>query len=510
MINRFCIVLSIFSIFVNLAKAQDAKITSAADINRFTQTNTPDTLDIIEINELDLDKITDLRSQFEKQNKAYSIPVSPNENLLRFIQKDEVKLSDEAMYWVNYVRDPSTVFSDDITFKDTIIVNPLFLPLVFKGKIIPEQTKLYDNEQIIPSRELPYWFKPDTLFKKEKEVESIRNIAYNFIQSNYPEYIRYTSNDLPTDIVKAHVIKKDISDQDLITVTNESDLSGVTGPMKFIERRYWTSNFESALQFNQNYISPNWSNGGTSNISLYNREFFRYNYNKGKILVANELELRMRFFTAPKDTLHDYKIGDDMLRIHSNFGYRAFSKWYYSFDFNFQTQLFNNYQENTMRKQAAFLSPMKIDIGIGMKYDLNKSFKKRHKKVVLSANIAPLAYNFMYSMDEDIDLGRHGFKKNEETGKFENKLNLFGSTIDANMTFDFNRNVRLYSRLFYFTSYSRVYVESNNILSLAISRFFSTNITLNLRYDDAVTKNPDFKSYIQINEMLSFGFNYKW
>lgn len=510
MINRSCIVLSIFSLFIYLAKAQDAKVVSGADLNRFTPVNTTDTLDLIDIENPDLDKITDLRSQFEKQNSTYSVQVPPNENLLRLIQKDEVKLSDEAMYWVNFVRDPSTIFDDDVTLKDTIIVNPLFLPLVFKGKTESDYAKLYDLSQILPARDFPYWYKPDTLFTKEREAEKVRNIAINFIQSNYPEYIRYSSNDLPTDVVKADVIKKETTEQDLIKVTNEADLSGVTGPMKFIERRYWTSNFESALQFNQNYISPNWSNGGTSNISLYNREFFRYNYNKGKVLLANELELRMRFFTAPKDTLHDYKIGDDMLRIHSNFGYRAFSKWYYSFDFNFQTQLFSNYQENTMRKQAAFLSPMRVNIGIGMKYDLNKSFKKRHKKVVLSANIAPLSYDFMYSIDKDIDLGRHGFKKNDETGEFENKLNQFGSTIDASMTFDFNRNVRWYSRVYYFTSYSRVLIEYNNILSLAISRFFSTNITLNLRYDDAVTKNPDFKSYLQINEMLSFGFNYKW
>ena len=31
-----------------------------------------------------------------------------------------------------------------------------------------------------------------------------------------------------------------------------------------------------------------------------------------------------------------------------------------------------------------------------------------------------------------------------------------------------------------------------------------------MRYDDGVTRSEDYKHYLQINELLSFGFNYKW
>ena len=154
---------------------------------------------------------------------------------------------------------------------------------------------------------------------------------------------------------------------------------------------------------------------------------------------------------------------------------------------------------------------MTFNTGIGMKYDLNKTFpNRRHKKLTLSANLAPLSYTFMYSTDKDIDLGRHGFKKNEATDKYNYKLSQFGSTINATMTFQFNRNVSWYSRFYYFTSYDRMLGEFENRLTMAISRFFSTTISLNLRYDDAVEKKEDFDSYLQINELLSFGFNYKW
>lgn len=78
------------------------------------------------------------------------------------------------------------------------------------------------------------------------------------------------------------------------------------------------------------------------------------------------------------------------------------------------------------------------------------------------------------------------------------------------MTFQFSRNIIWYSRLYYMTDYKRIQGEFENRLNMAISRFFSTIISLNLRYDDGIAKNEDFDSYLQINELLSFGFNYKW
>ncbi len=116
----------------------------------------------------------------------------------------------------------------------------------------------------------------------------------------------------------------------------------------------------------------------------------------------------------------------------------------------------------------------------------------------------------MYSRQE-IDYSRHGFKKNEETGEFNNKLSQIGSTIRADLAFDFNRNVSWQSRLYFFTTYGDHTIgEFENTLVLAISRFFSTRIYFHLRYDDGVEKTEDNKSYFQLNELLSFGFNYKW
>ena len=121
--------------------------------------------------------------------------------------------------------------------------------------------------------------------------------------------------------------------------------------------------------------------GGVSTLNLTNRELFTYNYNKEKIKFDNSLEIKNNLYTAPKDTLRDYKVGDDVFRIYSNFGYKAFNKWYYTLDLDFKTQLFSSYAENQNVKLAGLLSPFSINFGLGMKYDLDKTFaSSKHKK----------------------------------------------------------------------------------------------------------------------------------
>lgn len=495
--------------------AQDVHVISEPPLKQTVQAAEPDTLPLLELDETELEKIPSIRTQFEKLNSSYTIPAAPSENILRFLKEEETWLSPEAQYWVDWVRDPSTVISPWMTFRDTTIVNPLFTPILFKGGLIPDDLQLYDKDFVIKQTPRYPLYEPDTtLFQEEILKNKLQHSAYNYVRVNYPQYFRYSERDLPTDVVKTHEIKKTTYEPELLKI--ESDPNALSNndadtPAKFIpERRYWTSSFESSVQFSQNYISKNWHKGGVSALNLTNRQYFVYNYNKDRIQIKNELEWQTNVMTAPKDTLRDYKIGNDVLRLHSNVGYKAFSKWFYTFDATFQTQLFSNFAENSDLKLASFLAPFNVNIGVGMKYELNKTFpNRRHKKVGLSVNLAPLSYDMKYSINRDIDLARHGFQLKEGSDEREHKLHNFGSTINATLNFQFNRNVSWYSRFWYFTSYEKVQGEFENRLTMAISRFFATTITLHLRYDDSVKKDKDF-GFLQANELLSFGFNYKW
>ncbi|GHT29658.1 hypothetical protein AGMMS49574_07030 [Bacteroidia bacterium] len=470
------------------------------------------TTSVIAPKDSDLDQIVDMRSQLQKQNATYSRPAPINDRLLRFFKEDKLNMSDEALYWVNYVRDPSTRFSPYMTFRDTLIVDPLYMPFVFKGDILPKNLTLYDKNRYKPHFKFTPWYQTDTtLFQKELMRMEVEDMAKKYVEKNNMATVRYSKRDLPQDVIKVIPIRTPVYEEVPLAVTSSVNVDDVEAPAKFIpDRLYWRSGFESAIQFSQNYVSPNWHKGGSSNLNIFTKNNLKYDYNRDRVQFTNELEIKASIYNAPNDTLHNYKIGDDLFRIHSNFGYKAFEKWYYTVDAEFKTQMFSNYQENTETKQAALLSPFAFNIGVGMKYDLEKKFKARHKKLTLSTNLAPISFTYMKSIDKDIDLGRHGFKKKEGTNEYNSSLSRLGSTFRADMTMTFNRNVSWQSRFYYFTTYEFTQFEFENTLVLAITRYFSTRIYAHLRYDDSVTKKEDFNSYFQLNELLSFGFNYKW
>ncbi|MDR1918465.1 MAG: DUF3078 domain-containing protein [Tannerellaceae bacterium] len=477
------------------------------------QVNTPgDTIIVVKPEESDMNKIIDLRTQLNKQNETYSKPVQTKNNLLRFLEKDKLTLSDEALYWARLVRDASSRFDANISFRDTIIVSHLFMPTLFRGDILPEHLVLYDKDAWKPKSPFAPWYQPDTtLFLDVLRRFDLEKMAFRYVEDKHPTYFRYSKRDLPNDMIRITSIRTPVYEEVPLKINSGVVQNELEAPDKFIpDRLYWRSAFESTIQFAQNYVSPNWHKGGSSNLNIFTKNYLKYDYSKDKVQFTNEIEIKASIYNAPNDTIHDYKIGDDILRLHSNVGYKAFTNWFYTFDAEFKTQLFSNYQENTQIKQAALFSPYTLNMGIGMKYDLNKTFKIRNKNLKVSTNLAPVSYTYMRSLDKTIDLGRHGFRKNAETGEYNNTLSRFGSTIRIDMTMNFNRNISWQSRFYYFTTYELSQIEFENTLVLAITRHFSTRIYAHLRYDDSVTKKEDIKSYFQLNELLSFGFNYKW
>jgi hypothetical protein len=396
--------------------------------------------------------------------------------------------------------------------------NPLFLPLVYRQGLFLESlsfslppSSLDSLFNTLPPYPTPTPFQALPQYTARKVIE---DSLYRFFTLHRPEYFRYTANDIPTTYIIPDLIIQDSPKELPFVFTGDLRADEMNVPVRFIpNRRYWRSAFESAVHFSQTYFSPNWHQGGTSNLNILTRNHLKYDYRRDKIQFTNELEIKVSVYTAPKDTLRNYKIGEDISRIRSNFGYQAFNNWFYTLDAELRTQLFSAFAENTSQRMASTLSPIAFNLGLGMRYDLKKNFAQRHRKLSLSLNLAPLSYTHMYSFRNDpdkIDLGRHGFRQDPETGKFENVLRQFGSTLRADLFWQFNRNVTWQSRFYYFTSYDRIVNESENTLILAISRFFSTRIYLHLRFDDGVSKKEGFNSYFQLNELLSFGFNYKW
>lgn len=282
-------------------------------------------------------------------------------------------------------------------------------------------------------------------------------------------------------------------------VDASDQLHGVT-----LGRKYWFPGLESNIQFSQTYISPNWHKGGNSALALHSKQLLRLSYEKDKVNWLNELEWRLGLNAEIRDSLHGYNVSDDLLRLRSNLGIKAFKGWYYSLDVEARTQAFEQRSEDKTVVYSAFASPLTLTAGLGMKWVVdNKSKTHYGRRFRLDLNIAPLAYDFKWSARKDIDMTRHGFEEEK------NIYSAIGSMLRANMIWDFTDTFAWESRLYYNTSYKRVETEFENSLVFAFSRYISTRVNVLLRYDDAVPITPENKSRLQIYEMLTIGFDLK-
>lgn len=422
---------------------------------------------------------------------------------------EPLTMSDRALYWSRYWDNSAHRFPRYFTFRDTIIVNPLFMPVLFKKKNLDnaQRITLYHPLDL---NERPWerpLYRPVHPFERVENRMIVQDYAYRYVRRYHPNYFRHSADDLPVE----RTLKMRMSGNVQVPVYRlERAADDYDAPQKFIpDRRYWTSSFESSLRFSQNYVSPNWYKEGNSNLNILTKNLFQYNYARDRIQLKNLLQVDVSVYTAPDDTLRSYKYGDNLLRLYSNFGYRAFSKWFYTLDGEFKAPLFSNYKKNTTIRQVALLSPYIVNVGLGMKYDLEKKFRTRDRSLKLTVNIAPISYTHMYSLDAAVDRSPHGFPK-DASGGYERVLHKIGSTVRMDMVLKPNRNVTWKSRLYYNTTYRNILAEFENSLDMAFSRFFSTMINVYLRFDDSVTKTPGYDSYVQTNQILSFGFSYKW
>lgn len=401
---------------------------------------------------------------------------------------------------------PYDLYIGSLNFQDTMFYNPLFVPIVFTGRIEPTDSVLFDREEkdklkgiLIPPEKTfaPY-------LEKQAFAERVRGHYYK----EQPTDIKLSTSDLSG--LRQTASDRDVSEEynpfrELLSSQTSYSLKRPDVEGTKIDRVYWIKKGDHSLQFSQNYLSPNWHRGGTSNLNINSNHVVDINYEKDRVKFNNRLEWRLSIYNAPDDSLRNYRIGNDMFRYYGDFGLDAFLKsWSYSTNLEAKTQIFKSHQSNKEELRSAFLAPLYVNAGIGMKYNLDKRSKTvRHRRTRLSVSISPLSINYRYVGNNEVDRNRYGIPEGDKS------LLDKGSTLTSNMTFDFTRYITLETRLKYFTNYSKAEAELENTLTMSLTRLFSTKIYLNLRFDDSVPSHEDYK-YLQVNEVLSFGLNYKW
>ncbi len=280
----------------------------------------------------------------------------------------------------------------------------------------------------------------------------------------------------------------------------EENMMPVPSGVLIRKPNFWTFSGDSYVQFLQNYVTDNWYKGGESNYSLVSSLTFNANYNnKSRVKFENKLELRLGFQTSRDDTLHAFKTNNDLIRYTGKFGLQAHSNWYYSLQLLAYTQFTHGLKSNDKFVYSDFMSPLDLNIGLGMDYTV----ATKNKRLTGSVNLSFLSFNFRY-VDRQNLASRYSITGDHHTRED------FGSQLTANLTWNISDNVNWKTRLYGYTSYSHVLVEWENTIVLKVSRYISTNIFLYPRFDDSAKQRDDKLGYLQFKEYGSLGFAYSF
>ena len=338
---------------------------------------------------------------------------------------------------------------------------------------------------------IPQWFKLSLQYQNE-----IRD-AHSLLMIRNPQTIEFADWNLP---VPPRLPKEDYSFQGYLKRLNIPALEKNTtdAPEIELEKRHWLHNFNVALQISQAYVSANWYQGGNSYVSgLFN---FNWNVELNKtfhpnLLFQSSLQYKLAVNSNPKGSLHKYNTSQDLFQYNLKSGFKAFNHWFYSLNLLFNTQIFNNYPEDSKMRSSAFLSPGTFNLGLGMTYTLEK------KNFNMTVSISPLAYNLKTCIYSDIDHAQYNIPQDKKS------VSEIGSSAEANFTWKFSDNISWKSRFFVFTDYSYFLADWENTFNFQINRFLSTQIYLHPRFDSSSENNTKWHHWM-LHEILSFGISY--
>ena len=355
----------------------------------------------------------------------------------------------------------------------------------------------------IPDPSLPYLIKyktPDWLRNAVRTTQAQEDLLYSYMIDN-PSEIEYAYWDLPLPPVLLE------EDRSFIAFIRKQDIPDINAseailPDTEVQKKHWLHKVGAQLQFSQAYVSPNWYQGGNNYLSM----LFGFNWNvtlnqvfHPKLLFQSDLQYKVAFSSNPKGYAHKYTIAEDNFQYNLNTGLKAAKDWYYSFNLQFKTQMFNNFEENSNVRTAAFLSPADLNMGLGMSY----THKNKLGTLQYTLTVSPLSYNLKACLkpNDIINHEAYGIPADKHT-KSE-----VGSNLDFTMDWKLTANISYKTRVFMFTDYHYYLADWQNTFNFDINRFLSTQLFVHLRYDGSVESFGKWKKFM-MREILSFGLSY--
>ena len=373
-------------------------------------------------------------------------------------------------------------------------VNPVFMDWVLGG--------IGGKEQGVGGMEYGIWSDDSVVFEVRKDVK-------DYIRTTAPELYTYHKSDLPSigELQTSRITHADKTKLLLnLDTLNKNKTSQLKVDLPAISR--WSKGAKFQVHASQNYISSNWYKGGESNMAMtmYAMGYFNYDNRKG-LQWDNKAEWKLGLYGMASDSLRWLRVNEDLLRLNSKLGYKAFKNFYYTAEWDFQTSLFNTYKSNTYVRASGPFSPIRMSLSAGMDYKW---------KSMVSVFVSPLSYKLIYVADMSY---REGVLPEEniayQVGITDGtrRSNQLGALIRTDFDYDFNESIGMEVHFSFFGNYAGkikgVEVGCEVIGNFKINRFLSAKVSLYPRYDSTTVPADGGKPKLQFYELISLGFNYK-
>lgn len=403
--------------------------------------------------------------------------------------------------------------------RETTVPRPIVpdLPIEMETLLSAEDSLIISNETRLDALANPLFmdwvsglppYRSKTLSGADSTIIAMRNNAKKDVSLTEPELFDYHISQLPKSS-ELNSKKLKHADADQLALNSErlkvNKNTSISIDLPDIPK--WKAGARFQVQASQNYISPNWYKGGESNLAanLYAMGYCNYN-NRKNIQWDNKIEWKLGANSTTSDTLRIVGVNDDLFRINSKLGVKAFKSFFYTAEFDFQTSLFNAYKPQTHIRTSAPFSPVRINLSLGIDY------KYKNK---LSVFVSPLSYKLVYVADTT----RHESVADTETLPYLNgitdgtrSLNQLGALLRVGWEHRFNDYIEMEIKFSFFGNYvgqkKGIETDLEVIGNFQINRFLSAKVSLNPRFDSTVAPADGEKPKLQFRELISLGFNY--
>ena len=281
---------------------------------------------------------------------------------------------------------------------------------------------------------------------------------------------------------------------------------------------YWTRSLMTNLNFAQTMLRD-WAAGGSNNYTMTGYVDANANYAKDKMIWNNRLQIDYGFlYSADKPILQKVK---DRIYFESKWGYETpIQHLSYSANFDFKTQIDNNYNYGTptgadptvadwkaaRTLKSGLFSPAYASLGLGLLWTPKPWF---------SLNVAPLTGGFVIVDNPELRKA-YGMELEDDGVNYKSSRFELGAQIKTDINFTINDNLKYTTQLVLFSNYLKnpqnIRVNWDNKVFWKMAKFFTLTFSTNMIYDDTVLITNDdhpngFRTW-QLKEFFEIGFSY--